>query len=123
LRDALAFLWFLRQALILERLRVGAGPRLAVEFARRVGQRRSVRSAADRQTLRHVIAIADRLWTGGPNCYRRVLFEVAMDRGAAREIVQLGFHQSGEFGSGHAWLSTGTAADDVGRSYHAIVRL
>jgi len=122
-RDALAFLWFFRQALILERLRVGAGPRLAGQVARGLGERRSARSAAARHRLRHVIAIVDRWWAGGPNCYRRVLFEVGMDRGAAGEIVQLGFHQSGESGSGHAWLGSGMAADDGGRRYDAIVRL
>lgn len=123
LRGALAFLWFFRQSLILERLRVGAGPRTAVRYARRLGERRRRRSAAARQVLRHVIAMVDRWWVGGPNCYRRVLFEVGMDRGAAGEIVQLGFHDSGEAGSGHAWLGVGTAPDDNGRRYHAIVSL
>jgi len=113
----------LRQALILERLRVGAGPRPAVQFARRLGERRRLRSAAARAALRHVIATVDRFWPSGPNCYRRVLFEVAMDRGAAAELVQLGFDGSGQLGSGHAWLGSGLASDDAGRRYDAIVAI
>ena len=120
-RDAFAVLLFLRHALILERLRVGAGPRPAVQFARGLAKGRSVRSAAARQSLRHIIAIVDRCWTGGPNCYRRVLFEVAMDRGAAGELVHLGLDDSGEIGSGHAWLGASTAPDGGGRSYKAII--
>jgi len=121
--DAFAVLFFLRQALILERLRVGAGPRPAVQFARRLGGRQRLRSAAARKALRHVIAIVDRWWPGGPNCYRRVLFEIGLDRGAAAEVVQLGFQGSGEIGSGHAWLGAALASDDGGRSYEAIVSI
>lgn len=123
LQDTFAFLLFLRQALILERLRVGAGPRQAVHFARQLGERRRLRSAAARRALQHVIAMVDRRWPGGPNCYRRVLLEVGMDRGAAADLVRLGFQRSGESGSGHAWLGTGIASDDGGRSYDAIVSI
>ena len=45
-----------------------------------------------------------------------------MDRGAAAELVQLGFHGSGKFGSGHAWLGAAAASDD-GRAYEAIVSI
>jgi len=123
LQDAFAFVFFLKQALVLERLRVGVGPRRAVQFARGLGERRRLRSGAARVALHRVIAIADRYWPGGPNCYRRVLFEIGMDRGAAAESVQLGLQGSGEFGSGHAWLGKGFALDDGGRSYDAIVSI
>ena len=123
LQDTFSFVFFVRQALILERLRVGAGPRPAVQFARRLGERRRLRSAVARKALQRVIAIVDRRWPGGPNCYRRVLFEVGMDRGAATEMVQLGLQGSGETGSGHAWLGSGLASDDGGRSYDAIVSI
>jgi hypothetical protein len=122
LADAFAVLLFLRQAVILERLRVGAGPRPAVQFARRLGERRRRRSAVARKALQRAIAILDRRWPGGPNCYRRVLFEIGMDRGAAAELVQLGFQGSGEAGSGHAWLGEALASKD-GRSYEAIVSI
>jgi len=69
------------------------------------------------------VAFVDRRWPGGPNCYRRVLFEVGLDGGAAAEIVQLGFQGSGEIGSGHAWLGPGLASDDGGRTYDAIVSI
>jgi len=123
LRDALAFLLFFRHALALERLRVQVGPRPAVERARRLGLARRSRSEIARRTLRRVIAFVDRRWMGGPNCYRRVLFEVGLDGGAAAEIVQLGFKGSGEIGSGHAWLGPGFASDDGGRTYDAIVSI
>lgn len=123
LGDALAFLFFFRQALALERLRVQAGPRPAVERARRLGLARRIRCELARQSLRRVVAFVDRRWPGGPNCYRRVLFEVGLDGGAAAEIVQLGFQGSGEIGSGHAWLGPGLASDDGGRTYDAIVSI
>src|SRR4051812_9518683 len=85
LRDALAFLLFFRHAVVLERLRVQAGPRPAVERARRLGSARRIRSELARRTLRRVVAFVDRRWIGGPNCYRRVLFEVGLDGGAAAE--------------------------------------
>jgi len=123
LRDAVAFVLFLRHALKLERLRVISGPRPAVQFARRLGERRRTRSPSAREDLRRIIAWIDRRWTGGPNCYRRVLFEVGMDRGAAGELVQLGFQGSAQIGSGHAWLGAAPASDDGGRSYPAIVSI
>jgi hypothetical protein len=40
----------------------------------------------------------------GGNCYRRVLLETVLDRGAAAEPVALGFHAHGAALSGHAWV-------------------
>jgi hypothetical protein len=114
---------FFRHALALERLRVQAGPRPAVERARRLGAAQRRRSELARRTLRRVISFVDRHWSGGANCYRRVLFEVGLDGAAAGEIVQLGFQGSGEIGSGHAWLERGDASDDGGRTYDAIVSI
>lgn len=41
---------------------------------------------------------------GGPNCYRRVLLETALDASAARERIVFGLRQGGGRASGHAWL-------------------
>ena len=123
LHEALCLLVRLRQVRALDRLRAEVGPRRAVELARRLGERARCRNERERAVLRRLIAIIDRRWKTGPNCYRRVLLEVAMDRGAAAELVQLGFQRSGEPGSGHAWLGSGLPSDDGSRSYDAIVAI
>ena len=91
--------------------------------ARRLGEQGRRRSERARRTLHRMISFVDRLWWGGPNCYRRVLLEVAMDRGAAAEVVQLGFRSSGDPGSGHAWLGEGLVSDGKQRPYDAIVSI
>ncbi len=70
-----------------------------------------------------MIAIIDRLWRGGPNCYRRVLLEISMDAGAARDVVKMGFRSSGGQGSGHAWLGDAAAIDGRHKPYDAIVSI
>ena len=63
-------------------------------------------STAERVRLRWVIHLVDRCFPSGPNCYRRVLVEIAMDAGAAAEPLHLGIQADGGFGSGHAWLAS-----------------
>ena len=59
-----------------------------------------------------MIGIIDRAFPSGPNCYRRVLVEIAMDAGAAEEDLHIGLRAHGGPKSGHAWLgSEGTAAE------------
>jgi hypothetical protein len=112
-----------RRMFLLERLRLNAGPKESVLAARRLGERSRCRSEQERRVLHGVISRVDRLWPGGPNCYRRVLFEIAMDRGAARESVQLGFRSDGGTGSGHAWIGDGIASDGKRQPYDAIVSI
>jgi hypothetical protein len=107
----------------LERLRVSVGPNRAVLLARRLGQKAMARSVRDRRALVSVISVVDRFCVGGPNCYRRVLLEVAMDAGAAREVVKMGFRSSGGQGSGHAWLGDAVAMDGRSQPYDAIVSI
>ena len=62
--------------------------RVATERARgRTGRRRSPRG---RRRLRRAIMMVDARWTGGGNCFRRVLIELALDAGAARERLVFG---------------------------------
>ncbi|MBX3227140.1 MAG: hypothetical protein KIT84_35610 [Labilithrix sp.] len=73
-----------------ERLRLHAGPAEAVATQRRRGARRRRRSARGRRRLRRAITMVDARWPGGGNCFRRVLIELALDAGAARERLVFG---------------------------------
>lgn len=113
----------IRQVRAMDRLRIGKGPRTAIETARKAGARCRVRSASDRRRLRRFIAAVDRWMPSGPNCYRRALVEVALDGGAAAEMVQLGLRGAGGVGSGHAWVGAAIQQDDKGCPYDMIVSL
>jgi hypothetical protein len=107
-----------------ERQRLTAGPKAAVEVARWQGRRGRSRDASQRCDLRLVIKCVDRLWPGRPNCYRRVLLEVSMDGNAAHEPIYFGLNASGAPHSGHAWLSSGDATGPAApSSYDAIIAL
>jgi len=95
-----------RMAGVAEAARLSKGPRAAVEMMRAVGQRNPRRDARRRVALRRAIRLVDRWHPGGPNCYRRVLLELALDRGAAEDRVMMGLRVSGSPGSGHAWLGS-----------------
>ncbi len=84
------------------RLREGIGP-LVLRIRVR-GRDALCRDEKRRDGLRRAIRLVDRVMPGGPNCYRRVLLEVALDAGAAREPINLGLMTSGKPKSGHAWL-------------------
>ena len=56
----------------------------------------------------------------GGNCYRRSLIEIALDKVAAQESLNMGFAAEGGLRSGHAWL--GRAEETNGR-YEVIVSL
>lgn len=50
----------------------------------------------------------------GPNCYRRVLLETALDAGAARETVIFGLRKGGSKGSGHAFFESESEREGEG---------
>jgi hypothetical protein len=71
-----------------------------------MGVRSPIRDVAGRARLQRAIRWVDRTIFREPNCYRRLLVEIALDGGAATEKVILGFRAGGRAGSGHAWLET-----------------
>jgi hypothetical protein len=93
------------------------GPLRAVESMRRAAASAPARHDIHRLRLRRAVGWVDRIFPGGPNCYRRVLLEIALDRGAANEPLMLGFRAGGQPGSGHAWL----ASDSSDTTYDAVI--
>jgi hypothetical protein len=92
------------------RRRVGTG-RAIVRFRDR-GRHSPSRNAEARADLQRVIRVLDRFVPSGPNCFRRVLLEVALDRSAASERVMLGLNAGLARRSGHAWLETAGPAPE-----------
>jgi hypothetical protein len=89
------------------------GPRRLLATLRRQGGRCRRRDPAARARLQRAIGWVDARIPGGPNCYRRVLLEIALDRGAAAEPFHMGFNVSGGPVRGHAWLGMrGGSAED-----------
>ena len=62
----------------------------AIAAMRARGRRAQTRGPIGRARLRRAIGWVDALRPGGENCYRRVLLELALDAGAAEEVVVLG---------------------------------
>ena len=89
----------------------------SIADARNRGRKERRRSESERALLQRAISTVDRLVPGPPNCYRRVLLEVALDSGAAEQTVMLGFRSGGGPRSGHAWLA-GTKTPQT--SYDAV---
>lgn len=73
-----------------ERARRSRAPEAALSSMRAVGRTREERAPIGRARLRRAIGWVDAAWPTGPSCYRRVLMELALDRGAAREHVVFG---------------------------------
>jgi hypothetical protein len=71
------------------RRRSGA-PQAVLEMMRSRGRRAHERGPIGRARLQRAIGWVDALVPGGGNCYRRVLLEIALDAGAARETVVFG---------------------------------
>src|SRR4051794_12779383 len=81
------------------------GPRRLVDMFRAMGaQCEGDRNPQARARLRRAIRWVDALFVGSPNCYRRVLLEIALDPDAAREPVFVAVQARGGPRSGHAWL-------------------
>lgn len=89
---------------VIEMKRLSRGPMPLVEELRARAQATPRRPADRRARLRRLIAALDRRMPGGANCYRRVLLEISLDRGAAEEPVHIGLRSNGGPRSGHAWL-------------------
>jgi hypothetical protein len=121
--EALTLGWELSRVLgssiRVELLRWLVGPQAAVESSRQLGRLCVTRSPGEREILRKAIRWVDRHWPAEPNCYRRILLEIALDRGASREKVIMGFRQGGGPGSGHAWLES----DPPAAVYDALISL
>lgn len=73
-----------------DRLRTEGSPKEVVASTRARGANAKVRGPVGRARLRRAIGWVDALVPGGANCYRRVLLEIALDAGAARETVVFG---------------------------------
>jgi hypothetical protein len=67
-----------------------------------------------------MVRAVDRLFPSGPNCYRRVLMEIAIDAKAAGEPLYLGLLADGGSGSGHTWLAS---SKDRGGRYDVELRV
>jgi hypothetical protein len=89
-----------------ERQRRRSSLHLAVSEARRRSPRSPARSLEQRAQLRRAIAFVDARMLAGPNCVRRSLLEMTLDRGAANEKLLAGFVSGGGPKSGHAWLES-----------------
>jgi hypothetical protein len=94
--------------------------RSSLHHAARLIRKRSsrrLRAPDDRARLRRAISIVDARLPGGPNCVRRALLEMALDRGAANEKLLAGFVSGGGPKSGHAWLES----ERVAERYDAVI--
>ena len=92
------------------RRRLGTGR--AIDRFRARGRHARFRTAEFRGDLQRVIRVLDRLVPTGPNCFRRVLLEVALDPSAAAERIMLGLNSGLARRSGHAWLETAGPAPE-----------
>lgn len=79
-----------RLVAVAERARNAASPEAAVRTMRARGLAARERGALGRARLRRAIGWVDALHPRGPNCYRRTLLELALDRGAAGETLVFG---------------------------------
>lgn len=104
----------------IERARLSEGPVPLIARLRAEGRRRRPRDAAGRAGLARAVRLVDRLFPEGPNCYRRVLFEVALDPAAAREPICLGLKAGGGPGSGHAFFARDRATEPAAQGLEAI---
>jgi len=91
----------------------------AVASARQRSRRRPARSSLARAQLRRAIAFVDSRFFREPNCVRRALLEMTLDRGAAREPLLAGFMAGGGPKSGHAWL----LSDPVSQRYDGVLSI
>jgi hypothetical protein len=89
----------------------------AVGAARQRASQRTARSSEGRIHLRRAIAFIDARLPDGPNCVRRSLLEMGLDRGAASEKLLAGFVSRGGPKSGHAWLES----ERVSQRYDAVI--
>jgi hypothetical protein len=79
-----------RAAFAAERSRRAEPPARAVARMRALGRTRVPRGVVGRARLRRAVGWIDAAFPGGPNCFRRVLTELALDSGAAGETLVFG---------------------------------
>jgi Transglutaminase-like superfamily len=103
----------------IEYLRRNRSLHFAVRRVRALSRRKTMRDVGARVLLRRAIALVDARFPGGPNCVRRSLLEIALDRGAANEQMFAGIRHGGGSGSGHAWLESHPVSD----SYDAVLTI
>lgn len=65
-------------------------PQRALAAIRAMGEAQISRGPIGRARLRRAVGWVDAMMPGGASCYRRILLEVALDGGAARETVVFG---------------------------------
>jgi hypothetical protein len=73
-----------------ERVRLREPAERAVDLMRGRGSTRTARGPIGRARLRRAIGWVDAPFPGGPNCFRRVLAELALDAGAASDTLVFG---------------------------------
>jgi hypothetical protein len=120
LRSILDFVELVSLARSVENERVSVGPGILVARLRRRGTGCLRRGTIDRARLQRLIRVVDRLFSSGPNCYRRALLEIAMDAGAAKERLEVGLALTHESARGHAWLES---SSDTGGGYQVQLSL
>jgi hypothetical protein len=111
LGDLVELLRVLSVAARIDQARTREGPTPLVARLRAEGRTQPRRDRAARQRLQWAVSAVDARFPDGGNCYRRVLIEMALDAGAAREPVFFGLRSGGGVGTGHAYF----ASDDAGR--------
>jgi hypothetical protein len=87
-----------------ERARWVEGPAPLLERLRARGMKAAPRSLREQRRLLGVVYRLDRLMNREPNCYRRSLVGVALDRDWAQEPVVLGLDLAASGPDGHAWV-------------------
>ncbi|AKV03214.1 hypothetical protein AKJ09_09877 [Labilithrix luteola] len=89
-RFALEIARTLREVRYAERKRLSELPEHAVTSMRVRGSKKKQRGPIGRARLRRAIGWVDAVMPKGGNCYRRVLLELGLDGGAARETIVFG---------------------------------
>jgi hypothetical protein len=116
-KDALDVRALLREV---DEARKAEGPASLVARMRARGLQREPRTPEERRRLARTIAILDRVLMRSPNCYRRALVRLAMDRQSAAEPLVLGLDVQGGSPSGHAWIE---GAEAPAKDYDVEFRL
>ncbi len=103
-----------------EEARWAEGPARLVERLRERGMRSKARTNESRRRLVRVIAHLDRWLMREPNCYRRALVRIALDRASAIEPFVFGLDLQASGPRGHAWVA---GADDGAERFDVEFRL
>jgi hypothetical protein len=91
--------------------RLRRGPAALLSELRQRGARGKQRTERERVWLSRIVRLVDAGFPGGGNCYRRALFEIALDPVSASMPLRLGLKSGGGLRSGHAWLAANGETD------------